>query len=266
MAEPESWQISTNPVEFAQAHFVPAPSARWAGPLAEAASIAPGDRVLSVGCGTRIVPPEISDRVAPGGEVTGLDIAEGGAVAARDRTPEPSWRHRERPSLPFDDATFDAVVSQFALTYVPNPAAVLAEMLRVLAPGGRLAAGEWGPVAEVPVYAKLATAAAARLGEDAARALTAPFGLGNEESFRALCRSAGLVEPRIELSEGEVAFESANAFVEMEILGSPLASMASDTELHALTADIAGRLAEHVAADGRLVFPLRARILTAVKG
>src|SRR5690606_7285440 len=133
-------------------------------------------------------------------------------------------------------------------------------------PGGRLAAGEWGPIVDVPVYAKLASAAQARLGEDAARVLTAPFGLGAEESFRDLCRSAGLAEPRIELREGEVAFDSANAFVEMEILGSPLASMASDPELHALVSEIAGRLAEHVGADGRLIFPLEARILTVVKG
>jgi ubiquinone/menaquinone biosynthesis C-methylase UbiE len=265
MAEPESWQVSTNPVEFPQAYFVPAPTGQWARRLADAAAITPGDRVLSIGCGTTVMAPEILDRAKPGGEVAGLDLNEGVVVAVRHQAPDPDWRRRDHPTLPFDDSSFNAVVSQFALSYVPNPAGVLGEMMRVLAPRGRLAAGEWAPLADSPAYAALAAVARDRLGENAAAVFAAPFAFSSEAELLQLCTAAGIAEPRIERQSGKASFPSVNAFVEMEIKGSPLANMADEAGLQELAVAAADRLEPYVEADGRLVFPIEAQVLTAQK-
>lgn len=265
MAEPESWQVSTNPLEFPQAYFVPAPTGQWAGRLADAATITPGDRVLSIGCGTTVMAPEILDRAKPGGEVAGLDLNEGVVVAARNQAPAPEWRRRDHPTLPFDDGHFNAVVSQFALSYVPNPSGLLGEMMRVLAPRGRLAAGEWAPLVESPVYATLAAVARERVGDPAAAVFAAPFGFSSEAALLQLCESAGISEPRIERQSGNAAFASVNAFVEMEIKGSPLANLIDEAGLQAVAVEAAERLGGYVAADGRLVFAIEVQVLTAQK-
>jgi SAM-dependent methyltransferase len=63
-------------------------------------------------------------------------------VAARTE-PEIAWRRGDAASLPFEEATFDVVVSQFALMYFPDRVASLREMWRTLAPGGRLSVAAW---------------------------------------------------------------------------------------------------------------------------
>lgn len=265
MAEMESWQVSTNPVEFPQAYFVPAPTAQWAGRLADAAEITSGDRVLAIGCGIGVVSPAITDRARPGGEVAGLDLNEGAVVSARDHAEAPSWRRREQPTLPFDDGSFNAVVAQFAMNYVPNPTGVLGEMMRVLASPGRLVFGEWASIDTSPVYEILAAVARDRLGDEAAAVLEAPFGFGSEAALRKLCNDAGIDTPRIERQSGTAAFNSINAFVEMELKGSALASVTDEPGLQQLAAEATHRLGRFVQPDGRLVFPIEAQVVTVRK-
>ena len=90
-----------------------------------------------------------------------LEVAR--AAAAREgRAIE--WRQGAAERLPFADGEFDLVTCQFALMFFTDRAAALAEMARVLRPGGRLALSVFQPIGRHPFYVALDRAIRARLG------------------------------------------------------------------------------------------------------
>src|SRR5262245_39172787 len=108
----ESFQIPIEAAEFYESAFVPAFFAQWAPILCDQAAIAPGQRVLDVGCGTGIVARTAADRVVPGGTVTGVDLNEAMLTVARRVRPDIDYRQSDAAALPLPDESFDAVVSQ----------------------------------------------------------------------------------------------------------------------------------------------------------
>jgi ubiquinone/menaquinone biosynthesis C-methylase UbiE len=146
MTESERWQVSTDAAEVYESCFVPAIFGAWAGPVADAAGIRTADRVLDVGCGTGVLAREALRRVGQEGRVVGLDLNEGMLAVAARTEPKIEWQLGDAASLPFEDASFDVVVSQFALMYFPDRVASLREMWRTLAPGERLAIAAWAPI------------------------------------------------------------------------------------------------------------------------
>jgi demethylmenaquinone methyltransferase/2-methoxy-6-polyprenyl-1,4-benzoquinol methylase len=101
-----------------------------------AAAVRPGDRVLDVCCGTGDL--AIAARAA-GGDVTGLDFSEPMLERARRKAAEIEWVEGDALALPFADESFDAVTVGFGVRNLPNAERGLAELRRVLRPGGRLA-------------------------------------------------------------------------------------------------------------------------------
>lgn len=100
-----------------------------------------GARVLDIGCGTG--PQSRTLAAWPGvGEVVGVDQLEPFLERARELAadiPDLSFRQADARNLPFADASFDVVVLHTLLTHVPGPEGVLAEVHRVLRPGGQVA-------------------------------------------------------------------------------------------------------------------------------
>lgn len=76
--------------------------------------------------------------VEAGADVTGVDIAEGALEAAREAVPQARFLQGPADVLPFEEHTFDRVVCTDVLVHVPDPRPVVAEMARVLKPGGLL--------------------------------------------------------------------------------------------------------------------------------
>ncbi len=130
------------------AHFGPleALTTPQAARLVRHAGVRAGQRVLDVGCGTGVVAITAARR---GAQVTGLDLTPPLLEQARENgriagvTVE--WLEDDAESLPFEDATFDVVLSQFGHMFAPRPEVALAEMLRVLKPGGTIAFSTWPP-------------------------------------------------------------------------------------------------------------------------
>jgi arsenite methyltransferase len=101
----------------------------------------PGERILDVGCGPGFYGAELLDEVGPDGKVVGLDSSpQMLAVAARrcEGHANVEFLEAEATSLPVEDAAFDAAVCVQVLEYVPDVSAALAELHRVLRPGGRV--------------------------------------------------------------------------------------------------------------------------------
>jgi demethylmenaquinone methyltransferase/2-methoxy-6-polyprenyl-1,4-benzoquinol methylase len=112
---------------------------RWKDRLAAAVALGPGERALDLACGTG----DIAFRLAAsGGAVCGLDITPRMLQLARGkRTPgrRCTWSAGDMTALPFADRTFDVVTTGYGLRNVPDLEAAVAEITRVLRPGGRFA-------------------------------------------------------------------------------------------------------------------------------
>jgi SAM-dependent methyltransferase len=112
----------------------------YAEALLNAAGAAPGMRLLDVACGPGLV---AAAAVARGCAVEGVDFSAAMLGLARARVPKGVFHEADAEALPLPDASFDAVVSNFGLHHFPFPARALAEIRRVLRPGGTFAATVW---------------------------------------------------------------------------------------------------------------------------
>ena len=108
---------------------------RWRR-LAADTVVRPGDAVLDACCGTGDL-AIAAERAR--GRVTGLDFSEQMLVRARAKSDSVEWVLGDVTVLPFDDASFDAVTVGFGIRNVPDLDVGLAELARVLRPGGRVA-------------------------------------------------------------------------------------------------------------------------------
>ncbi|WHZ24476.1 MAG: Methyltransferase type 11 [Nitrospira sp.] len=112
------------------------------------ARLQPGLRVLDLGSGTGYPALLAGDVVGPEGSVVGIDLAESMlAVATRKANAlgmqHVTFRTGDVTTLPFDAGSFDAVISRFCLMFLPEIPKALKEILRVLKPGGYVAAAVW---------------------------------------------------------------------------------------------------------------------------
>jgi ubiquinone/menaquinone biosynthesis C-methylase UbiE len=113
--------------------------------------LAPGMRVLDLGCGPGTITRGIAEQIAPGGELIAVDAAEAqlelaAAHCADIPGVELTFKSADAQDLPFDDASFDLVFAHALLEHLPAPEQALREMWRVLRPGGILAVSspDWG--------------------------------------------------------------------------------------------------------------------------
>jgi len=130
------------------AHFAPLESMTTptAARLAKFAAIQSGQGVLDVACGTGVVAITAA-RI--GANVTGLDLTPELLERARENSAvaevDVDWREGDVEVLPFQDGAFDVVLSQFGHMFAPRPEIAIAQMLRVLKPGGTIAFSTWPP-------------------------------------------------------------------------------------------------------------------------
>jgi ubiquinone/menaquinone biosynthesis C-methylase UbiE len=147
--------------------------AQFAGPVAgqlvALAGPRPGDRVLDVGCGAGAVATRCARAVAPGGQVTGLDLSEGmlrrtAAEAAALGFGHVNTRRGDASRPPFAPASFDVVLASLVLYLLPDTRTALRNWRELLRPGGLLGFSwgvrpdpRWSPVfSTVDAFAKRA--------------------------------------------------------------------------------------------------------------
>lgn len=136
-AQREAWAVFA-PVEITTT----IPAAK----LVKFTQVAPGQRVLDVACGTGVVAVTAARR---GAKVSGLDLSPVLVERARHNAAVASvdidFVEGDAEAMPYPDASFDVVLSQFGHIFAPRPAVALQEILRVLKVGGRVAFSTWPP-------------------------------------------------------------------------------------------------------------------------
>ena len=143
----------------------------WKSYTVAVANVRPGDRVLDIAAGTGDLARAFAQRVGPTGLVLHTDINEAMLRRGRDRLVDeglllPSVQ-ADAQALPFPDASFEVVSVAFGLRNMTDKTAALAEMARVLKPGGRLLVLEFSKVAAplAPAYDWYSFKVLPRLGQ-----------------------------------------------------------------------------------------------------
>jgi SAM-dependent methyltransferase len=165
--------------------------------LLDAARVGPGQRALDLASGPGHVAAACAAR---GATVVGVDVTHEMVALAGERYPEVTFRQADIQALPFEDASMDAVVGNFAILHVGRPERAAAEAARVLAPGGSLGLSTW----DVPERVRLigvVTEAIAEAGAVPPPGLPAGppfFRFSNEDEFARLLSDAGLTDVRVQ--------------------------------------------------------------------
>lgn len=169
----------------------------------------PGERWLDLCCGTGDLALLLAERVRPGGRVLGLDAAAAPLAVARSRAAARpwlalEWRQADALAVPEPDGAFDGAVMAYGLRNLPDAAAALAELRRLLAPGGRAAVLDFNRTVGLPAMVqrlalrRLVVPVARRAGFEADYAYlerslaTFPAGADQER----LARAAGFAQAR----------------------------------------------------------------------
>jgi demethylmenaquinone methyltransferase / 2-methoxy-6-polyprenyl-1,4-benzoquinol methylase len=110
----------------------------WRRRAADLAALGPGDRVLDVAAGTGDLTIELARRVGPAGEAVGCDFSEDMLARARRKAPGLRFELGDALALDYADGEFDAATVGFAARNFSDLERGLAEMVRVVRPGGRV--------------------------------------------------------------------------------------------------------------------------------
>ena len=157
------------------------------------------ERILDLGCGPGVSAFALGERLGPGTEITGIDLAHN-MVALAERHHRRRYPHLDRvrfqqadaTALPFDDGAFDLAVGHSFLYLVPDRPAVLREVRRVLEPGGTLVLLEPAATGSLPRAALRAAPRASMLWR---HPLDTPRFLTSMVLWRTVSAAAGRLDP-----------------------------------------------------------------------
>lgn len=184
--------------------------------LLDAAALQAGERVLDLAAGPGLLARDALRQVQPDGWVVASDIAEGMLAegcqrAGAEGLPALLAAACDAEHLAFADGGFDAALVGLGLFIFPDPARALAELHRVLRPGGRIALSVWGRREAVPLIAR-AQDCIARLLPAPKVARPSVFRLGEPAVLEALLRDAGFGAIRIEAHTLRCRFADADTY------------------------------------------------------
>jgi ubiquinone/menaquinone biosynthesis C-methylase UbiE len=249
-------------------YFVPMIGAPLANELLGIAAIRPGEHVLDVACGTGIVTRLASQRVGPSGTVAGLDVNSGMLAVARSVTPPGTlieWHEASAERMPLPDSSFDAVLCQMGLQFMPDKPAALREMHRVTKPGGRLILNVPGPAPRA--FAIMGEALARHIGPEASGFVNHVFSLHDTTELQTLVSGAGFRNASTRAETKPLRLPPPREFLWQYVRSTPLAAVVAqaDDECRAsLERDVVGRWQEFVEGSG-ITFQVRVVVATAQK-
>ena len=240
-------------------YFVPAISRPLATDLLATAALRPGERVLDVACGTGVVARLAAERVGSDGTVAGLDSNPGMLEVARSVTSPGAaiaWHQGSAESMPFPAAAFDVVLCQLGLQFVPDKAAAVREMQRVLVPGGRLIASVAGPTP--PPFAILDEALCRHISPEAGPFVRMVFSLHDPDELRELLRGAGFRDVATQVAAKQLRLPPPAEFLWQYVRSTPLAEAVARADANsraALERDVVAGWQPYVEGGGMALAP-----------
>lgn len=236
-------------------------------PLLDAAGVGAGTRVLDLASGPGYV---ASRAAARGAAPIGIDVAESMRALASRHHPELEFRRGEAEALPFEDKSFDAAVGNFAILHLGRPDRAVAELERVLVPGGSLGLTTWDRPERarlLGVFVDAVTAAAAPPPEVPA----GPdfFRFSDDGEFAALLHDRGLERIQVATIAFTHLVPTPDALWE-GMLGATVRTSALITSQprevrHRIRAAYDELVERHRGADGSLELPVSVKLASAVK-
>jgi SAM-dependent methyltransferase len=248
-------------------YFVPVIPAPLADELVGLAAPRPGERVVDVACGTGVVARIAAPLVGARGTVAGVDINPGMLAVARSLTSpgEPiEWHEAPAERLPLQDGAADLVVCQLGLMFMADKRAALAEMRRVLAPGGRLALLVPGPPPRM--FIDFEAALTRHIGPEAGAFVGLVFSLADADGLGGLVASAGFRDVDVELRRSSLRLPPPTDFLWQYVACTPLALTIAglgEDRRAALEREVVASWAPSAADDGTVPLELDDLFVTA---
>ena len=159
-------------------------------------------RLLETAAGTGIVTRALVKALPPGVEIVATDLNQAmlDLAAQRLQAPNVQWQQTDAQKLPFDDASFDAVVCQFGVMFFPDRLAAYREALRVLKPSGRFVFSVWNSLDHNEVSRIISDAVGKIFPDDPPRFIErVPFGYSDPDRIRGEVQQAGFENVDVEV-------------------------------------------------------------------
>lgn len=222
------------PPENYERYFVPTIGKPLAHGLLRMAGLRPGERIVDVGCGTGIVTRLAAQEVGANGTAVGVDIDAGMLAVARSVTPPAlgiDWRQASAEALPLKDASCDVAFCQMSLQFMEDRLKALAEMHRVLMPGGRILLDLPGPV--TPQFEALAESMARYITVEGKDFVERVFSLHAPAAVEALLANAGFRNVEVRAATRSLALPPPREFLWQYVSSTPLAGPMSGADSNA---------------------------------
>lgn len=236
-----SFQLSGSAPEIYENTMVPLWFGRWAEELVSRVSLASGENVLDVACGTGVTTRLAKRAVGAAGQVHGLDINAAMLAKARELAlhEDITWIENDVAMTGLRTDAYDAVISQHGYHYFPDQPAALKEFRRVLVPSGRLALSIWDGHS---VYTEAVCSAVEKyISPEIARKQRSQRETPTAEQLSQELSEAGFSDVVVVRQELSINVPLAQEFVPLHLGSMPIAGA-----YHALTDDGKTRLVDDV--------------------
>lgn len=264
-AQERAWDGTEGELWAVHADLLERVFARYDGALLDAAGVAPGTRVLDIGCGTGSLTRAAARRAAPG-PVMGVDLSAAMVAVARTRAAglgNVTFLRADAQVHPFPDAGSDALVSRAGASFFGDAPAAFANLARATAAGGRLALLAWQAPARNEWFVEITTALAGHPLAGPPPGVPSPFAFADPDAVTSLLGGAGFTDVQV-ADVREPALFGADPAVARDVMADLLGWLLDGRDADEARASLLATMQAHDGPDG-VAFGSAAWLVTAVR-